>query len=109
MELTTARTPTLADLEAARARIAGIARVTPVYPYFLPFFVNLGSTSVRIVNQRSRLLETIREERKAAFDFYAAVRNAYVQRRENQVGDRQPKSEESDDDLYDVDYGDDGQ
>jgi threonine dehydratase len=32
MELTTAQAPTLADLEAARARIAGIARVTPVYP-----------------------------------------------------------------------------
>jgi threonine dehydratase len=30
--LTTAQAPTLADLEAARARIAGIARVTPVYP-----------------------------------------------------------------------------
>jgi threonine dehydratase len=30
--LTTAQAPTLTDLEAARARIAGIARVTPVYP-----------------------------------------------------------------------------
>jgi threonine dehydratase len=29
--LTTAQAPTLTDLEAARARIAGIARVTPVY------------------------------------------------------------------------------
>jgi threonine dehydratase len=29
--LTTAQAPTLADLEAARARITGIARVTPVY------------------------------------------------------------------------------
>ena len=29
---TTRRAPTLADLEAARARIDGIARVTPVYP-----------------------------------------------------------------------------
>ena len=28
----TARTPTVADVEAARSRIAGIARVTPVYP-----------------------------------------------------------------------------
>jgi threonine dehydratase len=28
----TARTPTVADVEAARARIAGIAHVTPVYP-----------------------------------------------------------------------------
>ena len=32
MELPTLQAPTLADLEAAQARIAGIARVTPVYP-----------------------------------------------------------------------------
>ncbi len=32
MELPTLQAPTLADLEAARARIAGIARFTPVYP-----------------------------------------------------------------------------
>jgi len=82
---------------------------TRVYPLFLPFYVNIGSASVSVVNRRSRLLETIREERKAAFDFYAAVRNAYVQRRENQIGDRKPKSEESDDDLYDVDLPDDSQ
>lgn len=80
---------------------------TLVYPYFLPFYVNIASTAVGIVNRRSRLLETIREERAAAFDFYVAVRNAYVQRRENQIADRQPKSEESDDDLYNLDYGDD--
>jgi phospholipid-binding lipoprotein MlaA len=80
---------------------------TLVYPYFLPFYVNAASTAVRIVNQRSRLLETIDEERKAAFDFYAAVRNAYIQSRANEVADRQPKSEESDHDLYDLDYGDD--
>jgi threonine dehydratase len=30
--LTTAQAPTLADLEAAQARLAGVARVTPVYP-----------------------------------------------------------------------------
>ena len=30
--MATAQVPTLADLEAARARIEGIARVTPVYP-----------------------------------------------------------------------------
>src|SRR5688500_15927592 len=29
---TAAQAPTVADVEAARARIAGIARVTPVYP-----------------------------------------------------------------------------
>ena len=73
------------------------------YTWFFPWYVNLGLTSVRIVNQRSRLLETIREERKDAFDFYVAVRNAYVQRRESQVADQEPKGEESDDGLYDLD------
>jgi phospholipid-binding lipoprotein MlaA len=73
------------------------------YTWFIPWYASAGLTSVRIVNQRSRLLETIREERKAAFDFYVAVRNAYVQRRDDQIGDRKPKSEESDDDLYNVD------
>ncbi len=72
------------------------------YTWFIPWYASAGITSVRIVNQRSRLLETIREERKSAFDFYVAVRNAYVQRRDDQIGDRKPKSEETDDDLYDV-------
>jgi len=80
---------------------------TLVYPFFLPWFVNFASTSVNIVNRRSLLLETIREERKSAFDFYVAVRNAYVQRRENQVSDHEAKPEESDDGLYDVQLLDD--
>jgi len=79
------------------------------YPFFLPWYVNFASTSVNVVNRRSLLLETIREERKAAFDFYAAVRNAYVQRRENQISDHEPTPEESDDDLYDVQLLDDSQ
>jgi phospholipid-binding lipoprotein MlaA len=81
--------------------------VTLVYPYFLPFYVNAASTAVNLVNRRSRLLETIREERAAAFDFYAAARNAYVQHRENVIADRAPEPEESDDDLYNLDYGED--
>jgi phospholipid-binding lipoprotein MlaA len=75
---------------------------TPFYPYYLPWFVNLATTSVNVVNRRSLLLETIREERAAAFDFYVAVRNAHVQRRANQVSDNEIDSEEGDDDLYDV-------
>jgi len=82
---------------------------TLAYPLFLPWFVNLASTSVNVVNRRSLLLETIREERKSAFDFYVAVRNAYVQRRENQVNDNEAKPEESDEDLYDVQLLDDAE
>jgi len=80
---------------------------TLVYPFFLPFYVNAASTTVGLVNRRSRLLETIREERAAAFDFYVAVRNAFAQRREDQIADRQPKAGESDDDLYNLDYSED--
>jgi phospholipid-binding lipoprotein MlaA len=79
-----------------------VDRATLAYTFFIPWYVNFGSASVNIVNRRSRLLETIREERKSAFDFYIAVRNAYVQHRDDQIGDRKPKSEESSDDLYEV-------
>jgi len=82
---------------------------TLAYPFFLPWFVNFTATSVNVVNRRALLLETIREERKSAFDFYVAVRNAYVQRRENQVSDNEAKPEESDDDLYDVQLLDDSE
>ena len=80
-----------------------VDRASLTYTYFVPWYANIGATLVERVNWRARHLETIREERKSAFDFYVAVRNAYVQRRDNQIADRQPKSEESDDDLYEVD------
>jgi phospholipid-binding lipoprotein MlaA len=79
---------------------------TRVYTWFLPFYVNAGSFAVNVVNRRSHYLETIREERASALDFYVAVRNAHVQRRENQVRDRKPKSEESESDLYYLDTDD---
>jgi phospholipid-binding lipoprotein MlaA len=82
---------------------------TRVYTWFLPFYVNSGAFAVDVVNRRSLLLETIREERKSAFDFYAFVRNAYAQRRENQVHDRDPKAKEDEDDLYEIDESEDVQ
>jgi phospholipid-binding lipoprotein MlaA len=72
-----------------------------VYTWFIPFYVSGGVYAIELVNTRSSLLETIAEERKAAFDFYAAVRNAHVQLRDNQVRDSEP-SEETDDDLYEL-------
>lgn len=73
------------------------------YTFYFPWYVNFDLFGVRLVNRRAQLLETIREERESAFDFYVAVRNAYVQRRDEQIGDRKPKSEESNDDLYELD------
>jgi phospholipid-binding lipoprotein MlaA len=73
--------------------------LTPEY-YFLPFYVSYISTGTRLLNDRALALETVRAERASAFDFYAAVRSAYVQYRANQVRDRADAPEETDEDLY---------
>lgn len=77
-----------------------------VYSWWLPFVANASLYSVNVVNRRSAAIETIEEERKSALDFYAAVRNAWVQYRENQVRDEKPKEGESDEDLYYLDVDD---
>lgn len=73
--------------------------MTPEY-YFLPFYVSYISTGTRLLNTRALAIETLRAERAAAFDFYSAVRSAYVQYRENQVRDRADAPEDTDEDLY---------
>jgi phospholipid-binding lipoprotein MlaA len=76
----------------------------PLGWYLIPSYVSVPANAVDIVNRRALALETIREERKAAFDWYAAARNAAISYRENQVRDRaeKPKEASDDDDLYDV-------
>lgn len=79
--------------------------VAYVPPYFLPFWATASGRAVDIVNRRAKVLETLREERKAAFDWYAAVRSAYTQYRENRVRDRadepdDPNEASDDEDLY---------
>jgi phospholipid-binding lipoprotein MlaA len=39
----------------------------------------------QLVNERSLNLETFEEFERATFDLYAAVRNAYLQRRQRQI------------------------
>jgi len=68
----------------------------------LTFPINLAISMTDVINRRALLLETIREERAAAFDLYAAVRNAYVQQRKSQIADDHREKETGDgDDLYD--------
>jgi len=75
------------------------AVLSPV-TWFVPWYVSLGAGSLDVVNTRALLLEDIAAERRAAFDFYAAVRNASVTFRQNQVRDRAAAPEEEDEDLY---------
>jgi phospholipid-binding lipoprotein MlaA len=68
----------------------------------LTFPVTLGLSATDILNRRTLLLETIREERAAAFDLYAAIRNAYVQQRKSQIAEQEDGEQptEANDDLY---------
>ena len=72
--------------------------------YFAPWYVSYPASGTRIVNARSLALETVRAERASAFDFYAAVRSAYVQYRANLLRDRAAEPEgHEDEDLYNLD------
>jgi len=76
-----------------------------VQTYFLSFPILVSAAGVSAVNDRSLTLEQVRAERAAAFDFYAAVRNAYSRFRDNRVHDRidAPAPARADDDLYYLD------
>ena len=68
--------------------------------WFIPIWASAAITTVDTVNSFSFFADDIAEERAAAFDWYAAVRNAHVSRRENLVRDRAESPEQDDDDLY---------
>jgi phospholipid-binding lipoprotein MlaA len=72
--------------------------------YFAPWYVSTPATSTRVINARSLALETVRAERAAAFDLYAAVRSAYLQYRTNLLRDRaaEPEDHDENEDLYNL-------
>jgi phospholipid-binding lipoprotein MlaA len=70
------------------------------YGWFIPIWASASITTVDTANSFSFFADDIAEERAAAFDWYAAVRNAHVSRRENLVRDRAESPEEDEDDLY---------
>ncbi len=78
-----------------------------VYSYFAPFWVSFAARGTDILNERSIHLESLAEERRQAFDFYAATRNAYLQNRRARVRDEvrgaQPPQDGVDEDLYHLD------
>jgi len=81
----------------------------PVF-YFVPFvFVAVGVTGVDLLNLRAMFLEEIAQSRADAFDFYAFVRNAYLQNRRARVADRKDEptlDEDEAEDLYFFDFDD---
>ncbi|HKA15963.1 MAG TPA: VacJ family lipoprotein, partial [Myxococcota bacterium] len=85
---------------------AGLAVDTLLSPefYFAPWYVSYPAAGTRVINARAQSLETVRAERASAFDFYAAVRSAYVQYRANQLRDRsqEPENHDADEKLYEL-------
>jgi phospholipid-binding lipoprotein MlaA len=76
---------------------------TRVWPYYVPWYVSSGAGALEVVNTRARYLEEVKDLRESSVDYYAGVRDAYLQRREALVEDRvgsQKKEASSDDSLY---------
>ena len=74
------------------------AIISVVVPFLWP------ATLLRTINRRALADEDLRELRAGSFDWYAAVRDAYLQRREVLIhNDLDQRQEEPNDDLYEID------
>ena len=67
---------------------------------------SIGSYGFRLVNLRAIYLEEIESSRKDAFDYYAFVRNAYLQNRQARVLDATDSAAAAEEDLYEFDEED---
>lgn len=67
---------------------------------------SVGSYAFRLVNLRAIYLEEIENSRKDAFDYYAFVRNAYLQNRQARVLDSTDSAAAAEEDLYDFEEED---
>lgn len=80
-----------------------------VYSWYSPFWVSLATRGTDLLNARSIHLESLAEERRQAFDFYAAARSAYLQNRRarvlDEIGDSTPPEDEEQEELYYLDEG----
>lgn len=74
-----------------------------VYPYFLALAYTVSAGGVRVTNERAATLQEVRQLKEASVDYYAAVRNAYRQRRDALVHDRTEPSAAEQQNLYNLD------
>jgi len=61
---------------------------TAVWPWFVEWYVSLSVRAVDVVNTRSLYLDIVRDLKRDSLDYYAAVRDAYLQRRADLIADR---------------------
>ncbi|HVM95207.1 MAG TPA: VacJ family lipoprotein [Candidatus Acidoferrales bacterium] len=74
--------------------------VSSVYWFYAPYTVTIPLNAVNTVNGRARILDTVHDLKEASVDYYVAVRNGFLQRRQAQVEDRTGLSEKQGEELY---------
>lgn len=79
----------------------GVDSLATVYWFFTDIRFTVGPQTVQVINNRAQVLDAVRELKAASVDYYAAVRNAYLQRRAAQIEDRRDAATVNDD-LYRV-------
>lgn len=75
-----------------------------VWPWFVPLAASVAVSIGTGINTRSLYLDEIATAKSTALDYYAMVRNAFLQRREALIADRLETEEEDEDDLYYYDF-----
>jgi len=75
-----------------------------VYPFFIDFIYVVAGDALNIVNGRAVSLKEVEQIKEASLDYYVAVRNAWVQHRDQLVHDRGGMSEQQKQELYETDY-----
>jgi phospholipid-binding lipoprotein MlaA len=83
--------------DAAGLAVDGALSVTP---FFVEWFILAGARIFDTVNDRSQVLQEVRDAKQSSVDYYGFVRNAYLQRRNAQVRDSAETGVENEDDLY---------
>jgi phospholipid-binding lipoprotein MlaA len=70
-------------------------------PWFVSWWILVPPRAAEAINARALLLQQIDEAKRAAFDYYVFVRDAYLQSRNALMNDRAPGTGGGDtDDLY---------
>jgi phospholipid-binding lipoprotein MlaA len=80
----------------------GVDYALSVTPFFVDEVYLVGAQAIDTVNERSLVLEQVRNIKESAFDYYVFVRNAYAQRRKALIADQTPEPTPgtNEDDLY---------
>jgi phospholipid-binding lipoprotein MlaA len=74
-----------------------------ITPFFIDGFITAGARLIDVVNTRAQFLDAVSQAKAASLDYYIFVRNAYTQRRDALVQDKDladDRSTPNDETLY---------